>query len=147
MSWDIALSETEIGDRDLPCQPLGSRMPQTAAEMSASRTIHRSIAPHAVRLSACTRARMRAREKSLKNFRLVPLRRRYVSPLSCRSCRHRSWSGWGGMEQRDGIVDLGAETGMKKHERGSDRLRSGKPNSNGAEHNEATGHRHDALAR
>jgi hypothetical protein len=44
MSWDIALSETEIGDRDLPCQPLGSRMPQTAAEMSASRTIHRSIA-------------------------------------------------------------------------------------------------------
>jgi len=46
------------------------------------------------------------------------------------------------MEQRDGIVDLGAETGMKKHERGSDRLRSGsKPNSIGAEHNEAMGHR------
>ena len=83
---------------------------------------------------------MRAREKSLKNFRLVPLRRRYVSPLSCRSCRHRSWSGWGGMEQRDGIVDLGAETGMKKHERGSDRLRSGsKPNSIGATHNHAIG--------
>ena len=61
-------------------------------------------------------------------------------PLSCRSCRHRSWSGWSGMEQRDGIVDLGAETGMKKHERGSDRLRSGsKPNSIGATHNHAIG--------
>ena len=63
----------------------------------------------------CAHASARAREKSLKNFRLVPLRRRYVhgvarSPLSCRSCRHRSWSGWGGMEQRKGIVDLGAET-------------------------------------
>ena len=44
------------------------------------------------------------------------------------------------MEQRDGIVDLGAETGMKKHERGSDRLRSGsKPNSIGATHNHAIG--------
>ena len=44
------------------------------------------------------------------------------------------------MEQRDGIVDLGAETGMKKHERGSDRLRSGsKPNSIGATHNHVIG--------
>ena len=44
------------------------------------------------------------------------------------------------MEQRDGIVDLGAETGIKKHERGSDRLRSGsKPNSIGATHNHAIG--------
>ena len=44
------------------------------------------------------------------------------------------------MEQRDGIVDLGAETGMKKHERGSDRLRSGsKPNSIGATDNHAIG--------
>ena len=94
----------------------------------------------------CAHASARAREKSLKNFGLVP---RCVagtangvarSPLSCRSCRRRSWSGWGGMEQRDGIVDLGAETGMKKHERGSDRLRSGsKPNSIGATHNHAIG--------
>jgi len=56
--------------------------------------------------------RARAREKSLKNFRLVPLRRRYVQrrralavimpimPTSELVC-------WGGMEQRDGIVDLG----------------------------------------
>jgi hypothetical protein len=44
------------------------------------------------------------------------------------------------MEQRDGIVDLGAEIGMKKHGRGSDRLRSGsKPNSIGATHNHAIG--------
>src|SRR6516165_9846215 len=56
--------------------------------------------------------RARAREKSLKNFRLVPLRRRYgqrrralavimpIMPTSELVC-------WGGMEQRDGIVDLG----------------------------------------
>jgi len=60
-----------------------------------------------------TRTRMHAREKSLKNFGLVPLRCRHVqrcralAALSCRSCRGRGWSGWGGIEQRDDIVDLG----------------------------------------
>src|SRR5262249_34042836 len=93
----------------------------------------------------CAHAHARARE-IIEEFSLgsiaspVPYNGVARSPLSCRSCRHRSWSGWGGMEQRDGIVDLGAETGMKKHERGSDRLRSGsKPNSIGATHNHAIG--------
>jgi hypothetical protein len=75
---------------------------------------------------------MHAREKSLKNFGLVP---RCVAGTANGVARS-PLSGWGGMEQRDGIVDLGAKTGMKRHERGSDRLRSGsKPNSIGATHN------------
>ena len=63
---------------------------------------------------------MHAREKSLKNFGLVPLRCRHVqrcralAALSCRSCRRRGWSGWGGIERRDDIVDLGAAAGLKK---------------------------------
>ena len=94
-----------------------------------------------LRARACARAREIIEEFSLGSIASpVPYNGVARSPLSCRSCRHRSWSGWGGMEQRDGIVDLGAETGMKRHERGSDRLRSGsKPNSIGATHNHAIG--------
>jgi hypothetical protein len=36
------------------------------------------------------------------------------SPLCCRSCRRRSWSGWGGIDQRDSIIDLRAAAGVKK---------------------------------
>jgi hypothetical protein len=89
------------------------------------------------------RTRMHAREKSLKNFGPVPSVGFDPSPLCCRSCRRRSWSGWGGIEHDDGIVDLGAAAGLEKtNKRGSNRLRSGsKPNAIGAEHNEAIGRR------
>ena len=70
------------------------------------------------------------------------------SPLCCRSWRRRSWSGWGGIDQRDGIIDLRAAAGLKKRtseaRTGSqaDRLTSGsKPNTIGADHNEAIGRR------
>jgi hypothetical protein len=55
--------------------------------------------------------------------------------------RRRSWSGWGGIDQRDGIIDLCGSGWLEKtNERGSNRLRSGsKPNSIGAQHNEAIG--------
>src|SRR6516225_2853394 len=93
-------------------------------------------------------AHARAREKSLKNFRLVPLRRRYASngvarsPLSCRSCRRRSWSGWGGIEQRDDIVDLADRGWLEKPT--SEARTGSEADQNptiGAEHNEAMGHR------
>src|SRR5262249_22808008 len=69
----------------------------------------------ALRLRACTRAREIIEEFSLGSV-ASPVRptvsraRRYHAD----SCRPRSWSSWGGIKQRDDIVDLGAGAGLKK---------------------------------
>src|SRR6516162_3591131 len=67
------------------------------------------------------RTRAHAREKSLKNFawfHCVAGTSNGVarSPLSYRSCRRRSWSGWCGNRAADAIVDLGAAASLKTNE-------------------------------
>jgi hypothetical protein len=93
------------------------------------------------RTPPCAHAHARAREKPLKNFRLVPLRRRYVQ--RCRALAviipitSTSEPGSG-----DDIVDLGAAASLK-----NERARlEPKPNSIGAEPNKATGQKNSIAS-